>query len=231
MKRTMQGVLLAGTLLLGGAALTDARAQGGRGAATKGMAEHQGFVVPAEEKAFLERLHYSNQQEIKLGQLAQQNSTHPEVTSYAAQMVKDHTAANQKLMSYAQGKGIKLADRPRPMNDQERKSMDADRAMMEKLQTLRGMPFDSSYMSMQVAEHDHVLGKVLAARQAGFVSSELNSLLDEKSRMVSQHRQRAYQLLGQIGPPEAMGVGGAGEQKGEQPGRTPGSGQQPQQQR
>jgi putative membrane protein len=236
MKRTMQGVLLAGTLLLGGAALADDKSQaatGGAGKAGKGMAEHQGFRVPADERAFLERLHHGNQQEIKISQLAQQNASSPEVKSYAEQMVKEHTAANQKLMSYAQARGIKLAERLRPMDDRERKIMDADRAVMEKLQTLQGVPFDSSYMSQQVGEHDHMLGKVMAARQAGFASPELSSLLDEQSRTISQHRQRAYQVLGQVGPAQARGVGGAGQQQGELPGHAPDSKQQqqPQQRR
>src|SRR5688572_13668601 len=64
MKSMIQGVLLAGTLVLGGTALAQQGAPGqgqGRSTATQGgVAEHRGFMVPTDEKAFLERLHYTH---------------------------------------------------------------------------------------------------------------------------------------------------------------------------
>ena len=49
-------------------------------------------MVPTDEKALLERLHYTHQMEIKLGQLAQQNSNNPDVKSFGERMVREHTA-------------------------------------------------------------------------------------------------------------------------------------------
>ena len=65
MKQTIQGFILAGTLVLGGTALAQQAGKENK----KGTAELRGFVVPTDEKALLERLHYTNQMEIKLGQL------------------------------------------------------------------------------------------------------------------------------------------------------------------
>ena len=210
MTRTIHGFLLAGSLVLGGAALAQqgAKAQG-KGADKGGTADFRGFVVPNDQKAFLERLHYSNQLEIKLGQLAQQNASNPDVKAFGEQMVREHTAADQKLMSLAQSQGLKLADMPKPMNDMEKRAMAADKAIMEELQTLKGDPFDSCYMANQVGDHDDTLGKLMAGRQALSANAQLTSMLEEMTQHVTRHRQQAHSVLGKLGP-QAMGVGGAG---------------------
>jgi putative membrane protein len=233
MKSTIQGFLLAGTLVLGGAALAQQGAQGmgqeqgkGKGAAAKGgIAEHRGFMVPTDEKAFFERLHYTHQMEIKQGQLAQQNASNPDVKSFAEMMVRDHTAADQRLMTLAQGRGMKLADMPKPVNDMEKKMVAADKANMEKLQALKGDAFDSCYMAIQVGEHDATLGKLMAGRQAFSANTELTTMVTELTPKVAQHRQQAYSVLGKLG--QTMGVGGAGTDTmgGQKGGQMGGQGQ------
>lgn len=213
MKRTIQGLLLTGALLVNGSAL--AQQAGKSQEAKKGTADVRGFVIPTDEKSFLERVHYINQTEIKLGQLARQNSTNPDVKSFGENMVREHTDADQKVMSLAQSRGLKLAEMPKPLNDVERKSLAADKAVMEELQVLKGEPFDSNYISNQVGAHDAALGKLMAGRQAITGNAQLTALIDELSQRVAQHRQQAYSVLGKLG--QSMGVGGAG-------GGTPGSG-------
>jgi len=238
MKRTIQGFLLAGSLVLGGSALAqgsapqggtqggtqgstagsmqggaqgqamkDANAKGGKMAAKGGMIEHMGFMVPADEKAFLDRMHHINQTEIKLGQLAAKNGQSQDVKSYGEMMVKDHTTMDQQLATYAQTKGHKLAT-PKPLNDVERKAMAAEKAAMDKLQSLTGAAFDACFMAHMVGDHDMALGKVMAAQQ-NFTSGEVTTLLQQASQHVSAHRQQAYSLLGRISP-AAAGMGGAG---------------------
>lgn len=214
MKRTIQGFLLAGSLVLGGTALAQ-EAKGGKAMAQGGMVENRGFKVPSDEKAFLERIHYINQSEIKLAKLAQQNSNNPDVKSFADGMVKDHTAMDQKVMSYAQQKGLKLADMPKPLNDMEKKSMAADKATMEELQVLKAEPFDSCYMANQVGGHDAALGKLMAGQKA-FTEGQAATLINESIQTVAKHRGHAYSVLGKLGQSMTMGVGGAGSTGTEQ---------------
>jgi len=222
MKQTIQGFILAGTLVIGGSALAQQGAKAQGQGAKGGTAEHRGFVVPTDEKALLERLHYTNQLEIKLGQLAQQNAASPDVKAFGDQMVREHTAMDQKLMKMAEGRGMKLADMPKPMNDMEKKMMAADKAIMEELQALKGEPFDSCYISGQVGDHDATLGKLMAGRQAITGNAELTSLMDETTQHVVQHRQQAYSVLGKLG--QTMGVGGAGTGTDMQKGTGSGTG-------
>ena len=237
MKRTIQGFLLAGSLVLGGAALAqnsatqgsmqggtqgqgtqgqgtqgqtmkDTHAKAGKTMAKGGMVEHQGFVVPADEKAFLERLHHINQMEIKLGKLAQQNGQSQDVKSYGDMLIRDHTAMDQKLKTYVQSRNYELTT-PKPLNNVERKAMAAETATMDKLQSLTGVAFDACFLAHMVGDHDMALGKVQAAQQS-FTEGEVATLLQQASQSVTAHRQQAYSLLGKNGPAVGMGVGGAG---------------------
>jgi putative membrane protein len=220
----IQGLVLVASLV-GGAALAQSNMQGGtqgtqsgtmqgntmQGGKTtpKGMVEHMGFMAPADPKALLERLHHVNQEEIQLGRLAQQNGMSQDVKSYGEMLVKDHTSADEKVMSYAQQKGFKLAE-PKPMTDVERKAMDAERANMEKLKLLKGQPFDASFLASMVGGHDMVLGKLMAAQQ-NVTDTGMTPLLQQLTQAVTQHRQQAYTLLGRIGPGSSAGVGGSGD--------------------
>jgi putative membrane protein len=233
MKRTIQGVILATSLLTGGLSLAQSAAGGAAPASPpgqtkaakpqKGMAEFQGFMAPTDEKAMLERLHYDNQKEIKQGQLATQNAQSPDVKAFGSMMVKDHTALDQKLMSYAQSKGMKLGDNPKGMNDMEKKMMAQDKATMEQLQVLTGSAFDSSYMAGQVEDHDATLGKVMAARQAMTnMDPQMSAMMQELMQRVPAHREQALSILGKLSA--TMGVGGSGGAMGGKTGGTMGGG-------
>jgi putative membrane protein len=208
MKRIIQGVMLAGTLVVGSTSFAQPAT---KAAAPKaGTAEYKGFVVPTDPKGLLERLHYVNQTEIKQGQLALKNATNPDVKSFAQQMITEHTAADEKIMALAKTQNLKLADMPKPLNDTEKKAMAADKASMEKLQSLKGEAFDGCYMTEQLGAHDATLGKLAAARQGAGANPELTSLMDELNQSVAKHRQHAYALLGKLGPQPAMGGAGTG---------------------
>ncbi|NNC07335.1 DUF4142 domain-containing protein [Corallococcus exiguus] len=218
MKRTLHGVTLAAVLFTGGVSLaqsaTSANPPVGEKTppVAKGTVEFKGFIVPADPKAFLERLHYINQSEIKQAKLAQQNSQNPDVQTYAKAMVDAHTTADQKVMDYAKSQNMKLAEMPKATNDMEKKAMAADKADMEKLQALKGAPFDSTYMAGQVGAHDAAIGKVMAAQQGMGATGELATLLTNLTQELPRHRDMAYQTLGKLD--DAMGVGGAGTQGG-----------------
>lgn len=211
MKRIISGVLVTSALILGGTALAEAKTPAPTTKA--GTAEYHGFMVPTDPKAFLERIHHVNQEEIAQARLAQQNSTNEDVKSFAAQMIKDHTDADQKIQDLAKAQKLTLAE-PKPANDVEKRSMAADKATMDKLQVLKGEPFDGCYMANQLGAHDATLGKLLAGKQALSANAPLSSLIDDLIQSVSMHRQHAYTLLGKLGPSEThptTNVGGSGE--------------------
>ncbi|QSQ22689.1 DUF4142 domain-containing protein [Pyxidicoccus parkwayensis] len=209
MKHTLQGLIVTASLLTGGFALAQSGMANQPTKNEKGTTELKGFMAPTDEKALLERLHHVNQQEVKLGQLAEKNAMSEDVKSFASMMVKDHGAMDQKLMDYAKSKNLKLSDTPTAMNDAEKKMMARDKANMDLLQTLKSSAFDSSYTVTMVGGHDATLGMLMAAKKGmPGATPQLTTMLDETTQKVSAHREQAYTILGKLGT--AMGVGGSG---------------------
>jgi len=215
MKHPLPGLVLAASLFTQGASFAQSGmpdsppSQQDTVSVQKGMATYRGYTAPTDEKALLDRLHMANQHEIKTGQLAQQRSQNPDVKAFGTIMMKAHTALDQKLTSYARSKGLKLTESPKPMNDAEEASMAKDKATMEQLQVIRGAPFDSAYLTSQIAGHDAVLGMVLTAQKAmPKATPELAAMLEDFSKQVPAHRHQAWNMLGKLGG--STGVGGSG---------------------
>jgi putative membrane protein len=75
--------------------------------------------------------------------LAQQKSTNPAVKQFGAMMVKDHTAANEKLKALAASKQMTLPDSPSLMQ----------KASKTKLDMMSGDSFDKSYVKGMIEDH------------------------------------------------------------------------------
>lgn len=81
--------------------------------------------------------------EVDLGNLAAQKSNNPKVKDFAAMMVKDHSAANEKLRALASSKDISLPTSAGASNT----------VTKGRLEVLRGESFDKSYIKSQVKAH------------------------------------------------------------------------------
>lgn len=81
--------------------------------------------------------------EVDAGKLASEKANDSKVKDFAAMMVKDHTAANEKLQALAATKGVKLPGG----------SSIAQKAEYGKLKILSGDTFDKSYIKGQVKAH------------------------------------------------------------------------------
>jgi putative membrane protein len=85
--------------------------------------------------------------EVEAGNLAQQKSSNQKVMDFGAMMVKDHTAANEKLKTLAASKNISLPT----------SSSVGQMATKAKLEVLSGETFDKSYIKGQVKAHQETV--------------------------------------------------------------------------
>jgi putative membrane protein len=85
--------------------------------------------------------------EVDLGNLAQQKSQNASVQEFGAMMVKDHSAANQKLKSIAASKNISLPT----------SASASQMATKAKLEVLSGEIFDKSYIKGMISGHEQTL--------------------------------------------------------------------------
>jgi putative membrane protein len=85
--------------------------------------------------------------EIQAGQMAQQKGMSKDVKDYGDMMVKDHTAAADKLKAIATQKNITL---PATLTPDAQKNLDD-------LQKEDGKKFDKDYLAMMVSDHKKVI--------------------------------------------------------------------------
>jgi putative membrane protein len=85
--------------------------------------------------------------EVDAGNLAQQKSSNQQVKDFGVMMVKDHSAANQKLQSIAASKSITLPT----------SASVGQMATKGKLDVLSGDTFDKSYIKSQVKAHQQTI--------------------------------------------------------------------------
>lgn len=85
--------------------------------------------------------------EIQAGQMAEQKGMAKDVKAYGALMVKDHTAAADKLKAIAVQKNITL---PTSVSSDMQKNLDD-------LQAKSGAAFDKAYIDMMVSDHKKVI--------------------------------------------------------------------------
>jgi putative membrane protein len=100
-------------------------------------------VADSPDSSFYKNAAEGGMSEVELGELAQQKGSNPAVRDFGAMMVKDHSAANEKLKALAASKQVSLPDSP---------SM-TQKASKTKLNLLSGDSFDKSYIKGMIEDH------------------------------------------------------------------------------
>ena len=85
--------------------------------------------------------------EVDAGKLAEHKGGDAAIKKFGAQMVKDHTKANDELKKIAKQQQVTLPKHPDPEHI----------AMQKKLAHLSGKKFDSTYIEGQVTDHKAVI--------------------------------------------------------------------------
>ncbi|HEX3913303.1 MAG TPA: DUF4142 domain-containing protein [Steroidobacteraceae bacterium] len=96
------------------------------------------------DAAFYKKAAEGGISEVELGNLAQQKGHNQGVKDFGAMMVKDHSAANDKLKSIAASKNMTLPSHESAM----------EMATKSKLKVLSGDTFDKSYIKGMIKDHE-----------------------------------------------------------------------------
>jgi putative membrane protein len=125
--------------------------------------------------------------EIDAGRLAQQRSKTPAVKAYAAGMVRDHAAADEKLgkMLGADGVGIGVT----PANGLD----SAHQAMLDQLKAAPAADFDQMYLNQQVTAHEQAADLFNGYAQKGDEPA-LKAFAMQGLPMIDNHLAMAKQL-------------------------------------
>jgi len=173
--------------LLGGSGyvITSAQAQGGGMTMSRANFDRH-FMVKAAQ---------GNVAEVMTSQLALRKSRNRSVRETADRLIREHSEANSRLKQIAGGKGIRLPNRPDPMQ----------RAVYNRLAKLSGPAFDRAFMGAQIRAHLNAISlhqnEVRAGKDAAavaFASETLPRIQDHTTMIVS-----VAQNLGVRIPPAA----------------------------
>ena len=96
------------------------------------------------DAAFYKHAAEGGMSEVELGKLAQEKAQSASVKEFGSMMVKDHSAANEKLKSVAAAKDVSLPTHT---------SM-GQMATKTKLEVLSGNTFDKSYVKGMIKDHE-----------------------------------------------------------------------------
>jgi putative membrane protein len=101
------------------------------------------YAADTPDKSFYKNLAEGGLAEVSDGTLASEKATDPKLKDFGAMMVKDHSAANDKLSALAATKSLTLPT----------SASVTQMAEHEKLKVLSGDTFDKSYIKGQISAH------------------------------------------------------------------------------
>lgn len=140
-----------------------------------------------------------NDEEIETAQLAKKWAKNKRVKEFAAMMIKEHTAANERQKASRKGMDLRSTD--------SRLSSDIEGDMEQKRKTLKeiakGDPFDRAYIDIMVESHaavlDNIDSKLLPHAQMPDLRSELNTVRSS----VESHLNMAKDIQASLNKPKS----------------------------
>jgi putative membrane protein len=131
--------------------------------------------------------------DIEAGKQALKMSHNAAVREFAQEMVRDHTAVNDKALALV--KKLKVTPQANPTSAALTKAADAERA---KLSKLKGAAFDREYVNNEVAFHKTVNGALASTLIPSAKNGELKSLLETGLTLFKEHQAHAEQLAAKL---------------------------------
>jgi len=131
----------------------------------------------------------ANQGGIDAGRLARSRGNSKDVRRFADQMVREHTAVNQRANTLAKKLSVKPQD-----TEASRRLKAAGRDKQEQLRGIRGAEFDRAYVDHEIAHHEQVLDALDNVLIPGARNAELKELLQKVRPAVAEHLERAKML-------------------------------------
>lgn len=131
--------------------------------------------------------------DIEASKQALAKSHNKAVRDFAQEMVRDHTAVNDKALALV--KKLHVTPEANPTSASLSKGADAERA---KLSKLSGAAFDRAYMNNEVAFHKTVNGALASTLIPSAHNPQLKSLLETGLTLFKEHQAHAEQIAAKL---------------------------------
>jgi putative membrane protein len=140
------------------------------------------------DASFLQNAAEGGMAEVEAGKLAKAKGSNSAVKSFGAMMVKDHSAANEKLQKIAAANGVTL---PTQLNAEHQ-------AMKEKLSGLSGKAFDEEYLRGQVKDHEVTVALLRTQIDSG-QNADAKEFASQTLPTVEAHLEKVKELAANAG--------------------------------
>ena len=140
------------------------------------------------DESFFKKAAEAGIAEVQEGHMAQEKGTSAAVKDFGAMMVKDHTAANNKLKKIAMAKNIKLPEGPGMMNKAKEKKADMK----------SGESFDKDYIKGQIKAHEDTVELLQKEIDTG-KDAEAQAFAKETLPKVKAHLDKINQIAASEG--------------------------------
>jgi putative membrane protein len=134
------------------------------------------------DRKFVEKAAAGGMAEVRMGKLAMERATTPEVKAFGKRMVDDHSKANDELKALASKKNLAV---PTDITSE-------DKATYERLAKMSGKDFDKAYIDAMVKDHDEDVQEFKKQSQAG-ADPDLKAWAGKTLQVLEQHDHLAHQ--------------------------------------
>ena len=131
--------------------------------------------------------------DVAAGKQALAKSHNKTVRAFAQEMVRDHTAVNDKALALV--KKLKVTPQDNPTSQALSKGAKAE---LDKLAKLNGAAFDRAYIDNEVAYHKTVNGALEKTLIPNAHNAELKSLLETGLTLFKEHQAHAEQVAKEV---------------------------------
>jgi putative membrane protein len=131
----------------------------------------------------------AGQLDIEAAKQAISKSTNKDVRAFAEDMVRDHTAVNDKALALVKKLNVTPED-----NDTSRALTKQAAEKLAELSKLNGAEFDKAYIANEVAYHKTVNGALETTLIPSASNPELKSLLQTGLKIFQGHQQHAEEV-------------------------------------
>ena len=132
----------------------------------------------------------ANKVEIEAAQAARKKTKNGQVKRFAADMIRDHTSANNQAAALVKRLGLP------PEESETSRSLTRDAGdNLATLKPLKGKEFDKAYAAQALAAHRQVLAMLDDRLIPGAENADLKSLLESVRAVVSEHLAHAQALV------------------------------------
>jgi putative membrane protein len=157
-----------------------------------------GVETRGRDEEIVMELHHDHENEVMLARVAERRASSPAVRDFAARVVRDHDAADQRLVAYGRAMNMDAARLEHPYDAENHGALKhAD------VPQFSGKEFDQQFMAAMVADHQAGIDRARAA-QMMTDNARLKNLIGEELPTMEAHLAAAQALLPKTTvPPEA----------------------------